>query len=124
MLVFFDNETKTGYASIYESHITFNKTLVSYFENAFRARIGIDDEENKVYVFLLDKDKAESGEIKESSLIPISLSKSYSRICSKALIDYIKSIFKLKIPTKEYLRYNAEYDEVKRAVVIDMKGDN
>ena len=45
MLEFFKKKKKIGYASIYESHITFNKELLKYFSNAYRVRVGIDIEE-------------------------------------------------------------------------------
>ena len=45
MLEFFDVDSKIGYASIYENHITFNKELLKYFSDAYRVRVGIDVEE-------------------------------------------------------------------------------
>ena len=63
MLEFFDVDSKIGYASIYENHITFNKELLKYFSDAYRVRVGIDVEEEKIFVFVVDKDYALSGEI-------------------------------------------------------------
>lgn len=123
MLMFFDAEEQKGTASIYENHITFNKSLLKHFNEAYRARVGIDKDESKIYVFLLNKDYALSGEIKQSSLLSLSISKTYARICSRAMVEYISGIFNLQIPKKEYLRYTASYDEVKRAIVINMKGE-
>ena len=119
--MFFDAEEQKGTASLYENHITFNKTMLKYFSQAYRARVGIDKDDCKTYIFLINKDYALSGEIKESSLISISTSKTYARICSRAMVEYIAKNFNLKIPSKEYLRFQAQYDEVKRAIVIDMK---
>ena len=76
MLEFFDDDTKTGIASIYDRHILFNSKLIKYFDSAYKVRIGIDKEENQVYVFMISKDYALSGEINETSLLPVSISKS------------------------------------------------
>ena len=85
-------------------------------------RVGIDLEENKIYVFIYNRDLSESGEIPESSLLSVQVSKSYARISSKQLVDYISSKFNLEIPKKEFLQYKANYNDVKRAIIIDMGG--
>ena len=107
MLEFFDVDSKIGYASIYENHITFNKELLKYFSDAYRVRVGIDVEEEKIFVFLVDKDYALSGEINESSLLKISLSKSYARISSRALVEYILKAFSLTLQTGGALKLKA-----------------
>lgn len=122
MLEFFDNDNLSGTAAIYENHITFNKNLLKYFVDAYKVRVGIDKSEKKVYTFLINKDYAESGEIKESSLLSLSVSKTYVRVCSRAMVDYICSEFDINIPKKEYLRYDTSYDEKKRALVINIGG--
>ncbi len=120
MLEFFDTEMQSGTAAIYENHITFNKNLLKYFHDAYKVRIGIDKAEKKIYAFLINKDYAESGEIKQSSLLSLSVSKTYARVCSRAMVDYVCKEFDLNIPKKEYLRYEASYDEKKRALIINV----
>ena len=123
MLEFFDADEKVGYASIYESHITFNKELLKYFSLAYRVRVGIDKDESKTYIFLMDKDYALSGEVNESSLLKISISKSYARISSRSLVDYIAKAFNLDVGKEGSIKLKATYDEKKKAVVILMGGD-
>lgn len=123
MIEFFDVDISKGTASIYENHITFNKTLVQYFDDAFKVRVGINKEENKIYIFVINKDYALSGELPESSLLSISTSKTYVRVCSRALIDHICRTFGMKIDKKDFMRFDASYDFNKKAVIIDMKGD-
>ena len=124
MLEFFDADEKQGSASIYESHITFNKNLLKYFTEAYRVRVGCDTEEKKVYVFLIDKDYALSGEIKESSLLKLSISKTYARISSRAVVEYIIKCFNIDSPVdKGFLKYDAYYDEYKKAIVIEIGGN-
>ena len=120
MIEFFDIDTYKGSASIYENHITFNKSMLKYFQDGYKARVGIDKENKKVYVFILNKDYALSGEVPETSLLSISTSKTYARICSRAMVDYVCKEFDLNIPKKEYLRYEASYDEKKRALIINV----
>ena len=123
MLEFFDADEKQGSASIYESHITFNKNLLKYFADAYRVRVGCDTESNKVYVFLIDKDYALSGEIKESSLLKLSISKTYARISSRAVVEYILKCFNIESPMeKGFIKYDAYYDEFKKAIVIEVGG--
>jgi hypothetical protein len=121
MIEFFDSEKKDGLVSIYENHITFNKSLLKYFGDAYRVRVGIDKEAKKAYVFTLNKDQALSGEISASSLLPLSVSNTYARICSRAIVDYITDNMELKVPLGKYLRFKASYDEAKKAIVIKFK---
>lgn len=123
MLEFFDLEAVSGTASIYENHITFNKSMLKYFQDAYKVRVGIDKDNSKIFVFIINKDYAMSGEIPESSLLSISTSNTYARVCSRAMIEYISRIFDLTIAKKDYLRFSATYDEKKKAIVIDMKGE-
>ena len=120
MIEFFDSEKQNSYASIYEAHITLNKSLLKYFKDAYKVRVGIDKNEKKVYIMIVNKDYAMSGEIPLSSLTSISISSSYARVCSRAVIEYICENFNLNIPEKKFLQFKASYDEVKRAVVIDL----
>ena len=123
MLEFYDQNDGSGTASIYERHISFNTKLIKYFSDCFRVRVGIDKEEAKIYVFIYDRDFAESGEIPESSLLSIQISKSYVRISSKQLVEYIASKFDLKIPKKEFLQFKASYSAKEKAIIIDMEGN-
>lgn len=123
MIEFFDVDINKGTASIYENHITFNKSMLKYFQDTYKVRVGLDKEAQKILIFILNKDHALSGEVPESSLLSISLSKTYARVCSRALIEYICKTFDLIIPNKEYLRYNAFFDEKKRAIIINLKGE-
>lgn len=122
MIEFFDIDTYSGTASIYENHITFNKSMLKYFQDAYKVRVGIEKENQKVYVFMINKDYAFSGEIPESSLLSISTSNTYARICSRAMVEYICRTFGINVGKKDYIRYNATWDEKKKAIIIDMKG--
>ena len=123
MLEFFELEEKSGFVSLYENHITINKSLMEYLKGAYRARIAIDKENDTMHIYPINKDYALSGELKESSLLQISVSKTYARICSKPLLEYLCKSFGLKILKKEFKRFNAYYDEYKKAIIVEVKGE-
>lgn len=123
MLEFYDQNNGGGLASIYERHISFNTKMIKYFENCYKVRVGIDKEVSKIYVFIYDKDFVLSGEVPESSLLSIQVSKSYVRISSKQLVDYIKNNFNLEIPKKEFIQFSCLYNESKKAIIIDIGGN-
>ena len=123
MLEFFELEETNGYVSLYENHITINKSLMEYLKEAYRARIAIDKDHNEMYIYPISKDYALSGELKESSLLQISISKTYARICSKPLLEYLCKQFNIVIMKKEFKRFNANYDENKKVIVVKMEGE-
>lgn len=122
MLEFFDTNDKKGVATIYDRHILFNSKLIKYFSNAYKVRVGIDKDDKKIYVFMLNKDYVLSGEVNETSLLPLSVSKSYVRIASKDLIKFITESFKLDVNKEKSIQFDAIYDEPKKAIIIDMEG--
>ena len=122
MLEFFELEEKNGYVSLYENHITINKSLMEYIKEAYRVRIATDKDNNEMYIYPISKDYALSGELKESSLLQISVSKTYARICSKPLLEYLSRQFNITILKKEYKRFIARYDDSKKAIIVKMEG--
>ena len=122
MIEFFDADIHRGSASLYCNNITFSKNLIKYFTEAYKVRVGIDKENKTIHIYPLNKDKALSGEFQESSLINISLSKTYARVCSSALMTYICGVFGLEIGKKDFLRYNAIYDDIRKAIIINVGG--
>ena len=122
MLEFFDDDNKIGNATIYDRHINFSSKLIPYFNDAYRVRIGIDKEKNELVIFMINKDYALSGEINETSLLPISVSKSYVRVSSKNLISFISESFNLNISQGENLSFKARYDDKLKAIVVNLGG--
>ena len=124
MLEFFDSDDKLGTVTFYDRHLLLNSKLIKYFIDAYKVRIGLDKDLKEVYIFPIDKDYALSGELKESSLLSISVSKSYVRIASKQLIEYLSNSFNLTINKGESIQFKAYYDENKKCLTIDMGGKN
>ena len=121
MIEIFDFEKDNGIASFYDSHITLNKPLLRHCDDTYRVRVGNDKDAKKLYLFLLNKDRALSGEFNESTLIKPSFSKTYFRLCSKQLMDYIFSDYGFKVEKNVPLKFKAYFDDVKKAIVIDME---
>lgn len=124
MLEFFELEDKNGYVSLYDNHLTINKSLMEYVKEAYRVRIAVDKQNNQIHIYPISKDYALSGELKESSLLQISISKTYARICSKPLLEYLCNNFNITIMKKEYKRFNAYYDDSKKVIIVEVKGEN
>ena len=61
---------------------------------------------------MYDKDQALSGEFKETSLLKLSISKTYARVSSRAVVNYFLETFNLKLPESGFLKYEALYDEL------------
>ncbi|MCR5647453.1 MAG: hypothetical protein K6F81_04160 [Acholeplasmatales bacterium] len=122
MLEFFDSDDRVGTVTFYDRHLLLNSKLIKYFEEAYKVRIGLDKELNEVYVFPLDKDHALSGEIKESSLLSLSVSKSYVRIASKQLIEFLSNAFGLVINKGDSIQFKGYFDDKKKCLIIDMGG--
>ena len=72
---------------------------------------------------MYNKDQALSGEFKESSLLKLSLSKTYARISSRSVVSYVLDSFDLQLQEKEFLKYSATYDNLKKAIVINIGGE-
>ena len=123
MLEFFEYDDNAGSASIYDSHITFNKALLRYFKDAYRVRLAVDRDNKDVYIYVVNKDYALSGELKESSLLNVSISKTYARVCSRSAVDYICNVFGFKVEKKEFKRFKAHYDDEKKFIIINMEGE-
>lgn len=119
MVEYFNSDDSEGTIAMTNSYITFNKTLLKYFSDTYRVRVGIDKEIKKAYFQLLNKDYALSGEIALSSLLSISISKTYARVCSSQMIKYLCDGLGLTITKGQVLKYNATYDKTKKEIIVD-----
>lgn len=121
MITFFEEKNKSGYASIYETNITLSSNMLNYLKECYRIRCGIDSDENKIYLFPLNKDQSLSNEINIDSLLKPSFSKTYVKISSSTLIRFIKEQLKFEISPNKYIKFKCEYDDNKKVIIIDTK---
>lgn len=73
---------------------------MNYLTDAYRVRVAVNKERNEIQIYTINKDYALSGELNEASLLPVSISKTYARICSRPLIEYLSKAFNLSIEKK------------------------
>jgi hypothetical protein len=121
MITFFEEKNKNGYASIYETNIKLSSNMLYYLKECYRIRCGIDSDENKIYLFPLNKDQSLSNEYNIDSLLKPSFSKTYAKISSSTLIRFIKEQLKFEISPNKYIKFKCVYDDNKKVIIIDTK---
>lgn len=121
MLEFYDYDDRTGYVSIYNNYLILNKKLANFVSDAYKIRLGIDVEKNKIYLFKVSKDKVCDDNLDEKSLLKLTITKSYGRISSRDMIEFIVAKFKLDIPKNGYLKFKAKYLLDDNAIAIMLK---
>lgn len=120
MIEFFNEDGFKGVVAFNNSYVTFNKSLLKFFNEAYRVRVGVDKEKMEIYFQLINKDYALSGELSESSLLSISTSKTYARVCSSSMMKYLCDALGLKIAKDEVKKYDGIYDEKKKEIIVSI----
>ena len=95
--------------------------MLNYLKECYRIRCGIDSDENKIYLFPLNKDQSLSNEYNIDSLLKPSFSKTYAKISSSTLIRFIKEQLKFEISPNKYIKFKCVYDDNKKVIIIDTK---
>lgn len=113
----FSPKEVTGSASFYASNITLNKVATVPFMYAYRALVGID-ENNNIVIEPLTKDRVDRGNLDEFAVQKISVTKSYSRISSKQLMDLIFESLKIDLGDEEFKKFDTYRDINKNVLVI------
>lgn len=113
----FSPKEVTGSASFYASNITLNKVATVPFTYAYRALVGID-ENNNIVIEPLTKDRVDRGNLDEFAVQKISVTKSYSRISSKQLMDLIFESLKIDLGDEEFKKFDTYRDINKNVLVI------
>lgn len=112
-----DFKTKKCIATIYDSNITLNKYACDLISNAYTVMLGLDYENNLVYIKPLRKDIATRGDIPQSKQYAITLRSSYGRISNVDFIKEIKSLLKTDSfkddPKKFYVEWNQNGESLK-----------
>lgn len=117
MIEFFNLNSYEGVASLYANYLTLNRGLIPIIEDAYRVRVGLSESKKEIYIFKLNKDEALSPEFTGQTLFTVGITKTYARICSKPLMDFIFNKLDIKLEGK-FIKANAVYDEVKRCIII------
>lgn len=118
-IIWFGLKEREGVASFYDNNITLN-TVASYpLNEAYRVQVGMD-ENKRILIVPVSKEKAESGIYDEYALLPYEVRKSFSRINSASLMRQIEQAFGLafgKTPAK----FKTTWDPKENILYVDME---
>lgn len=109
MIEWIDNHNglEGGYATLYQSNITFSAPCLKALGMAYRVRVGID-ELGQIVIAPKSKEEADLGDLDGALLYPVSLRKSYARLCSTSLLKTLRQ--RLSIEGKQARRYPVDVD--------------
>ena len=112
----FSSKEKLGTASLYNTNITLNTIASVPFEYAYRVQVGLDEKGN-IVIRPLTKEKVQSGDLDEYTILQISVKKTYSRISSTTLMRNISEALKLALSERP-VKFETTWDEVKNILTI------
>ena len=107
----FSSKEKLGTASLYNTNITLNTIASVPFEYAYRVQVGLDEKGN-IVIRPLTKEKVQSGDLDEYTILQISVKKTYSRISSTTLMRNISEALQLALAERP-VKFETTWDEVK-----------
>lgn len=120
MLEFFEIKDFDGQANLYANYITFSKALIEALDDAYRVRVAVDKENKQIHFIKVTKDQALSKELDEKSLLKVGITKTYARICSAKMMNFIYNSFNLSVEGKNFIKADAFFDESKNTVIVDL----
>ena len=123
MIKWFDmkEKNKNLIATICDSNITLNKHSCIYLESAYTVMLGINFNERLIYIKPLNKDVAIRGDIPSSSQYNLSLRSSYARVSNVEFIKEIKGLLGVESFKGQPKKYNVNYCEKERCLIINLK---
>lgn len=104
-------------ATIYSGNITLNTPCIDYFEGAKWCIIGIDKDSKKVAIKPVTESETKENKFQLNTLNKVSIGKSYIRISNKNVVKEISKLIKKK---SENEKYNIDYNEKEKLLVIDL----
>ena len=117
-ITWFGIKEREGIASFYPNNITLN-TVASYpLLDAYRVQVGKDDQ-GRLLIVPVSKEKAESGIYDEYALLPYEVRKSFSRINSVSLMRQLEKNFGLTLG-KTPKKFMTRWDEKENILYVDM----
>lgn len=116
-ITWFGVKEREGIASLYANNITLN-TVASYpLLDAYRVQVGKDDQ-GRLIIAPVSKEKAESGIYDEYALAPYEVRRSFSRINSATLMRQLEKAFHLDL-SKAPIKFKTTWDEKENILIID-----
>jgi hypothetical protein len=115
-ITWFDAKDREGMASLYSTNITLNTIASVPFQYAYKVQVGIDEEKN-IVIEPLPKERVIRGDLDEYSLLDLQVSKSYTRICSSALMKHLSDVLGLALG-KDPKKFETTWDEKANLLTI------
>lgn len=107
---------KNGLATFYENGIVLNTVAMAPLIHAYKAQIGIDENDN-IIISPISKDRYLIGDLNDSSLFGVQVTKSYVRINSKELMKELSDNLHLTL-SNEGTKFITNYDELEGYLII------
>lgn len=107
----------TSVVTLYANNFTLNNTAASYFSDIRWCCIGIDKESQKIAIRPVSKREIDLKIIPLEQLHKVSLGKGYARISNKPILDQISELLHKEC---NGLKFNANFDEKEKILVIDL----
>ena len=104
-------------ATIYSGNITLNTPCIEFFEGVKWCVIGIDKDSKKVAIKPVTESETKENKFQLNTLNKVSIGKSYIRISNKNVVKEISKLVKKK---SENEKYNIDYNEKEKLLVIDL----
>lgn len=120
VITWFGAEERVGTASFYPNNITLNTVASFPLGEAYRVQVGMD-EEGRLLIVPINKEKAESGVYDEYALLPFEVRKSFSRINNASLMRQIATAFNLKLDAKNPIKRKTSWDPKANILYVNMK---
>ncbi len=119
-IIWFGAEERVGTASFYPNNITLNTVASFPLGEAYRVQVGLD-ENKRLLIVPINKEKAESGIYDEYALLPFEVRKSFSRINSASLMRQIAQALGITFDAKNPLKRRTTWDPKANILYVDMK---
>lgn len=119
-ITWFNEKLKELIVTISNNSLTLNKPACDLISTAYNVMLGINYDEEKVYIKPLNKDECLRGTIPESSRYAITIRDSYARISNKDFINQINKIIKADDLKDNPKKFYVSWDEENKSLMLDL----
>lgn len=102
-------KSKELIATIYDNNITFNTVATNYFKDTYSTIIGYNLDEKILLIKPISKEEADTRNLSNEDLHPMSIKPSYGRISGKNLIKKLTNYYPLDFVNNKSYRYMCEW---------------
>jgi hypothetical protein len=111
---------KDGFATLYESNITLNKSASSHFDHAYSVLLGLDPETKRVAVKPISKEEFDIGAIPAEKRHKITVRSSYARVCNKKFLKEVAQVAQIDLSDNSSFKFKTKWNQEDTLLVIDL----